>query len=236
MNKVLSLLSVFLITALVSACDHNGGSDPDMDLDLNNPTIKNLIVEIDDEDLVFLKEAGLELNIAIKVNNTFNVVWYSDSDYLEINKYQWSPTFELYGSNDFQAGSTVEMQTNTVSTELGQEATLDSAGDLGPAMDGGPTDSISFINNFGPIHPGLAQQLIEPSGTVAILPTYVTPDPIIAGTEVLTPVNEVILWFEENTTGTQFSELPSVSFMVELTGLDEITVLYTDGEWSISDM
>ena len=213
------------------------GPDSDMDLGSGNPSIKNLNVEIDDEDLEFLREAGLELNIAIKVNDTFNVVWYSDSDYLETNPYAWSQEFELFGSNDFQPGSKVEMITNSVSVELGEEVTLNSTGVLGPVMDGGPADSISFTNNFGPINPGLARQFTDPDGTQSILPTFVTTDPLlIMETDVLTPVNEVMLWFEENETGTMFAEIPTNSLMVDFTDKEEVTVNYSNEEWSIQDM
>lgn len=212
------------------------GPDSDIDLGSGNPTIKNLNVEIDEEDLEFLREAGLELNIAIKVNDTFNVVWYSDSDYLGTNPYAWSQEFELFGSNDFQPGSKVEMITNSVSVELGEEATLDSAGVLGAVIDGGPADSISFTNNFGPINPGLAMQITDPDGTEAILPAFVTPDPLlIMGSDVLTPVNEVMLWFAEIESGTMFAEIPTNSLMVDLTNMDEVTVLYSNEVWSIQD-
>jgi len=139
------------------------------------PPPKTLIVEIASEDLAFLQGSGFKLNIAIKVNDTFNVVWLSISDYLESNTYQWSPTFEVFASNvEVVDGATVTIF-QSVNVSLGQQVTLDSAGVLSDASVGGPADSITFINDFGSISPGLAQQLTEPTGIQAILPTFAIP-------------------------------------------------------------
>jgi len=197
--------------------------------------VKTLIVEIASEDLIFLQDNAFKLNIAIKVNlnDTFNVVWQSISNYLGSNTYQWSPIFQVFGTNEFVDNVTVNIQTNLVNVCLGQEVTLDSAGILGPASDGGPSTAISFTNEFGLIHPGLAQQLTDPTGIQTILPTFVTPDPIPLGTEVLTPMDEVMVWFEQNIeTSTMFSDARSNSFTVDMTTTNTATVRFSNGEWT----
>jgi len=74
------ILAAFLFS--LSSCDHSGESDPTgIELDLDVSTLKTLIVEITSDDLIMLQGEGLKLNIAIKVNNTFDVVWQSISNY-----------------------------------------------------------------------------------------------------------------------------------------------------------
>ena len=219
----------------LSSCDHSGESDPTgIELDLDVSTLKTLIVEITSDDLIMLQGEGLKLNIAIKVNNTFDVVWQSISNYESSNTYQWSQDFQVFASNEFQEDVTVESETNLVNVELGQEVTLNPIGVLGPAMDGGPAGSISFINDFGPIHPGLSQQLTDPAGVQEILPAYISPNLIVPGIdELLTPIDEVMVWFEDTETGTMFSDPRSNPFVADLTEINELTVLFSNGEWSI---
>jgi len=218
----------------LSSCDHSGESDPTgIELDLDVSTLKTLIVEITSDDLITLQGEGLKLNIAIKVNNTFDVVWQSISNYESSNTYQWSQKFQVFASNEFQEDVTVEIQTNLVNVELGQEVILDSAGVLGPAMDGGTAGSINFINDFGPIHPGLSQQLTGPAGVQEILPVYISPNLIVPGMDELTPMDEVMVWFDVTETGTMFSGPRSNPFVADLTEINELTVLFSNGEWSI---
>ena len=222
----------------LSSCDHSGESDPTgIELDLDVSTLKTLIVEITSDDLIMLQGEGLKLNIAIKVNNTFDVVWQSISNYESNNTYQWSQDFQVFASNEFQEDVTVEIQTNLVNVELGQEVILHFAGVIGDPSVGAPADSISFINNSeSPVSPGLAQQLKGPSiPTQVILPIYVTPNTIVPGIdELLTPmVNEVMVWFDVTETGTMFSDPRPNPFVADLTEINELTVLFSNGEWSI---
>lgn len=226
------ILAAFLFS--LSSCDHSGESDPTgIELDLDVSTVKTLIVEMTSDELTMLQEAGLKLNIAIKVNNTFDVVWQSISEYENINTYQWSQKFQVFASNEFQENVTVEIQTNLVNVELGQEVILDPAGVLSPAMDGGPADSINFINDFGLIHPGLSQQLTDPTGVQEILPAYISTNPIVVGIDELTPMDEVMVWFEVTETGTMFSGPRPNPFVADLTEINELTVLFSNREWSM---
>ena len=201
--------------------------------DADGGDVKTLNVEIALDDLEAMKAAGTSLNIAIKVNDTFNVVWSSTDQYLESNTYQWSPIFGVFASNEFENGLSVTIVTNLVNIALGQAVTLDAAGLIGDPVAGATVDSINFINNFGPIHPGLAQQLTKPTGEQELLPTYVTPVNAILGTESLTPINEVLVWFEDNTeTSIMFSVARPNSVEVDLTSTNTQTRLFSNGEWT----
>lgn len=240
-TRAIKFCLVFIVLLFsFSSCDNNGGSDPAVEngeiLDLVISTLKKLTVEIDQEDIEMLQESGLSLNISIKVNGNFNVVWFSNANYLLNNEYEWSPNFEVYGSNVFETGAAVEIETNTLNVELGQEVILNPLGVLENSMESAPSDSISFVNNFGPIYPGMSQQIIPPDGMESILPSFVSPDLNNLETELLTSMNEVMLWFGEMETGTIFSKVPINSFVVDLTDIEEATALYSNGEWSIKGM
>ena len=234
-----SLVIIVLIFSF-SSCDNNSGGSDSLEngeiVDIVVSTLKRLNVEIDQEDIETLQEEGLNLNISIKVNDVFNVVWFSTPDYLLTNTYQWSPIFEVYGSNTFELGATVEIDTNSLNIELGQEVILNSDGVLETSMQSAPADSISFVNEFGLVYPGMSQQIVPPDGMESILPSFVSPDILELETELLTPTNEVMLWFGEMETSTIFSDIPLNSFMVDLNDLEEVTVLYSNGEWSIKGM
>jgi len=236
MNRYNHFKYLFLLVLILTlGCYENNTADESGD-ELNPPLdelviVKTLTVEIASEDLTMLQVAGLELNIAIKVNDTFDVVWRSISNYLGSNTYQWSPTFEVFASNEFTDDVTVQISTNLVNVALGQQVTLDSAGVLGDASEGGPETAITFINDFGPIHPGLAQQLTDPTGT-QILPIGIAQDPIALGSESLTPVDEVLVWFEDTETSTMFSDARANSIVVDLTEIVVATIRFSDGEWT----
>jgi len=208
------LLLGFISLGAIGGCGNNTADEPDPIDDFLN-IVKTLKVEIASEDLAMLQEAGLKLNIAIKVNDTFNVVWLSISNYGETNTYQWSPIFKLFTISTFQEGAQVEIDPFSIDVALGQEATLEPNGEFIVVDDGTPADSISFINNtVFPLHAGLVQLLTSPD-IIQInieggdLPTFVTPDPVEPETVVaLTPMDEVMVWFEDTETSTMFSDAP----------------------------
>jgi len=200
--------------------------------DADGGDVKTLNVEIALDDLEAMKAAGTSLNIAIKVNGTFNVVWSSTEEFLSFNTYQWSPIFGVFASNEFENGLSVTINTNLVNISLGQAVTLDAAGLIGDPVAGATVDSINFINNFGFIHPGLAQQLTLPTGEQALLPTYVTEEvSVVTEALTLTPINEVLVWFEDTETSIMFlGPLPNL-VEVDLTSTNTQTRLFSGGEW-----
>ena len=118
---------------------------------------KTVSINITSQELIFLKDNAYRLCFAKKVNGTFDVVWQSYQEYLDQNKFLWTPVYQLFGSNTFQDNVTVEVQTNASNIGLGQQATLDKEGVLGAASTGGPSTAITMINDFGAIHPGVNQ-------------------------------------------------------------------------------
>ncbi len=195
--------------------------------------LKSVDIQIAAADLETLKNSQYQLCFAKKVNNSYNVVWQSAADYLSENTFSWQPLYELFGSNDFKGDVTVHVSTNKVSIGLGDEATLDKSGVLGDASSGGPASGITLVNDYGPIHPGLCAYSTDISGRGTTTPIYVAENQVVAGNDVLTPVESVQVWFEQDiATSTMFSTARSNAIEIDLTDHNTATRLYSGGAWS----
>lgn len=197
-------------------------------------TQKKVNINIGMEDLKTLKAGGYKLCFAKKVGeHAFNVVWQSYGEYLMSNEFSWTPQYQLFGSNQFSANVKVKVSTNLVKIGLGETSVLDSAGVLGEAATGGPDTGFTMINDYDKIHPGVNQVSTGPDGTMVSTPIYVATNAIIRGEAFLKPVEEVLVWFEQNIeTSTMFSESRSESIQIDLTSVNSATRLFSDQKWS----
>jgi hypothetical protein len=198
---------------------------------------KSVTVEIDTQDLETLKGNNYQLCFAKKVNTAFDVVWQSYNDYLASNTFSWTPLYQLFGTNSFQSGVLVTADTNLQTIELGEQATLDQSGVLGPPATGGPGTGITLINNYGLIHPGLNSVSTGPDGMQRVTPIYVAQSAIETGQDLLTPIDVVQVWFEQDVqTSTMISQAVTNATTVDLTQTDAQTVLYSGGKWSVATL
>ena len=195
---------------------------------------KSVQIQIATTDLEFLKANNYKLCFAKKVNDTYDVVWQSFTEYLASNTFSWNPVYQIFGTNTFQTSVQVVVQTNVVTTTLGEQVTMDSAGNIGNPVSGGPSTSITFINNHGPIHPGVNSVSTGPDGIQRTTPIYVAPAAITTGSDVLTPVEMVQVWFAQNlATSTMISKDVSNYVEIDLTEVDSAKRLYQSGTWSV---
>lgn len=196
-------------------------------------TQKSVTIEIAPDDLTLLKQSGYKLCFAKKVGNeAYNVVWQSYDKYLSNNGFSWTPQYQLFGSNTFQADVTVKVSTNIVTIGLGQQSILSPEGLLGNAVTGGPDISITLDNEYGPIHPGINQLSVGIDGKQVSTPIYVATNQVVTGNTVLTPVETILVWFEQNVqTSTMFSTSRSKAIEIDLTVVNDATRLYEDGAW-----
>ena len=195
---------------------------------------KTVSINIDLEDLQTLKASNYRLCFAKKVGNEdYNVVWQSYQQYLAYNEFSWTPVYQLFGSNTFVDNMTVKVSTNSVDIGLGETSTLNSAGVLSPASTGGTSTAITMVNKYGLIHPGVNQLSTGIDGQQVSTPIYVAENPIVLGNAELTPVETVLVWFEQNIeTSTMFSTARSMSVEIDLTTTNAQTRLYQGGRWS----
>lgn len=201
---------------------------------LTEATEKSVTIEIDSGDLARLKEAKYRLCFAKKVGDAaYNVVWQSYDSYLATNTFSWTPQYELFGSNTFEANVKVFVSTNKVAIGLGETAVLDTNGNLGDPYTGGSATAITMQNQYGPIHPGVNQLSSSSMGATKSTPIYVAQNAIVLGDTTLTPVEKVLVWFQQDIqTSTMFSSSRSNAIEVNLTSTNQATRLYAAGQWS----
>lgn len=197
---------------------------------------KNVDILIDVDDLAELKANNYALCFAKKVQSgndagSYNVVWQSLTNYLHSTGFSWTPQYSLFGTNTFNASVTVTAATNTQTVGLGQQCLLDSAGNLEAASTGGSATGVTMINQFGSIHPALSQ-ISTLNGSAAVTPLYVAPYAMVTGTATLTPIDTVLVWFQQDIeTSTMFSSARSMSVEIDLTTVNSATRLYKGQQW-----
>jgi hypothetical protein len=199
-------------------------------------TEKLVTINIAKDDLVTLKGGNYKLCFAKKVGTgDYNVVWQSYKDYLYKNDFSWVPMYELFGSNRFASSIQVSVSTNLVPIKLGETSILDEYGDMGKAKTGGPKTSFTLKNNFGGIHPGVNQLSTGIGGVMISTPIYVANDVAVKGDTVLTPVEKVLVWFEQNVeTSTIFTTTRAKAIEIDLTHQEEQIAMYKNQEWILT--
>jgi len=195
--------------------------------------MKDVVIRIDLKDLDILKKSKYKLCFAKKVgDNAYNVVWQSYENYLFNNSFSWVPMYGLFGSNVFQDKVRVRTDTNIVQIKLGERSLLDSSGILSEPVTGGPDTGFTLDNEFGIIHAGVNQLSTGINGEIISTPIYVSQQPVVKGDTLLTPVEKVLVWFEQNIeTSTMFSNSRSKSVEIDMTQTNNATRLYENGEW-----
>ncbi|MNP77413.1 hypothetical protein D3C76_1748360 [compost metagenome] len=69
-------------------------------------------------------------------------------------------------------------------------------------------------------------------GNQVSTPIYVAINQVVTGNTVLTPVETILVWFEQNVqTSTMFSTSRSKSIEIDLTFANDAARLYEGGEW-----
>jgi hypothetical protein len=199
-------------------------------------TEKSLTIKINSEDLETLKTSGYRLCFAKKMDkDDYNVVWQSSQKYLSKNTFSWTPQYELFGCNSFENDVRVDVSTNVVPIGLGETSILDASGILHLPSSGGPSTSITLKNQYGEIHPGVNQTSRSSmnGGSAVSTPIYVAKAPVVSGATTLTPVEKILVWFQQNIeTSTMFSSSRSQDIEIDLTSTDSATRLYSGQKWS----
>ncbi|KAG8817174.1 hypothetical protein FRC17_011337 [Serendipita sp. 399] len=201
----------------------------------------NLIVEVDRDQVEFLKQNGYKLSIAKTVANdtgsNISVIW-SGGDFFYSNEFQWSDDYQVFAAVSYTVGALVVARTEFQDIEFGQTCTMDKAGNMNPAV-GEPDQSGTFtVKNewTNPASVGVSCTLTVSGQVVANLPFYVSPDEVVVdGTINLTPIDKVAVWFQElNATGTMIDKITGPMWTVDFTGQNpkDVTISYNKaGEW-----
>jgi hypothetical protein len=193
---------------------------------------RTAIIDIDGTDLADLKANGYSLCFARRMGSAYNIVWRSLDDYLHRTMLSWTPQYILFGTSFVQAGSAVFPETNLQPISLGQQSVLDASGNLLPPEPGGGMTSITMINQFGPIHPGLSA-ISTLNGDSAATPFFVTQNPIERSYVIaLTPSDGLLVWFQQGArTSEAFTDAPANSVALDFAESHTVNRRYTGGKW-----
>jgi hypothetical protein len=194
---------------------------------------KNVTIGIGPQDFQTLKRGNYYLCFAKKVGNAaYNIVWRASTEFLEDNDFSWVPQYQIFGSNQFKDGIVVKASTKYVTMGLGEIVTLNNFGQLGAPSSGGKSTALNLVNEYGPIHPGVCQLSTGVDGETISTPIYAAPDPMVLGEGDFTPIEKVLVWFEQNiVTSTIFSSVRSRSVELDLTQVNSEARVYEGGVW-----
>jgi hypothetical protein len=190
---------------------------------------KSVTIQIDAGDYKILKAGHYMLCFAKKIEDTYAVIWQSYDNFFAESSFSWLPSYQLFGASTFNP---IAGQTNAVNIMVGQQATLDSSGTLGSAVEGGAPDQITMINNYGPIYPGLNCTSTGPDGVQRTTPVFAARDPIVLGVEQLKPTEQVKVWFQQHGASSMLLyRAISNAVEIDLTTLDSATLIFQNGSW-----
>lgn len=190
---------------------------------------KKVTVKIAQKDQEFLHNSDYYLCFAKKVGDKYTVVWrsFDRENYGPENEFSWIPKYEVFWTNKFESNVTVKVNSGKRKIGLGEITTIDKLGYFSQTKTGGDLNSLNIINNRGRLHLGVCQ--LSDGGST---PIYVAPQPMEEGEAMLTPVEKVKVWFQQDIqTSTMISNITTNSCEVDLTEDNEYQLTYEKGKW-----
>ncbi len=197
-------------------------------------TQKAVNVTVATADLMKLKDNGYRMCFAKKVGTeSYNVIWQSYVDFSENNTFSWTPEYQIFRTDTFEAEVTVKVSSNPKDIGLGEITVIDKYGILSDPVTGGEETSINVDNEYKATHVGISQVSKGVDGKVAATPIYVSENECMTGKASFRPVEKVLIWFEYNAeTSTMFTDMKTNSIEVDLTQTDNVNVKYENEKWS----
>lgn len=203
--------------------------------------MKKVTIHIAKNDLKHLNSSNYKLCFAKKiVGKPYNIVWQAYPQYLSKNFFSWSHQYKVFGSQTFRDKARVKIATESVAIKVGETITLDRSGIFSSPKTEGPTTDITINNQYGWIHVGLSQISLGINDKKEVTPIYLTAKAIVKGRIEFTPIDKVLVWFEQQIqTSTMFSRQPpqtqaiSCATELDLSQKSCLTACYKNQEWSI---
>jgi hypothetical protein len=208
---------------------------------------KSLQIQVSAGDLEALRAAGYSLCLAKPVQgNLFSMVWYAYTVFVSTNVFSWTPEYQIFATRAFTPDEVVTESMSAISLGLGQQCTLDGNGILSLSGASNSPNALTMINHFpGIIFPGINQRATGIDGKSDILPNFVTNESVVPGVITLTPVESIMVWFEQKRqNGTMFRDPPplqggslhteiamSFAAVVDFTQADGQSITYCGGAW-----
>lgn len=197
---------------------------------------KSVTVNLTQKVVEDMKKAGYGLCIAKKVGDTFNVIWNSLDDFATYTNFSWVPLYQVYATNTFQDKVKVKVRTEAQKIGLNETCELDKYYNMKPAHSGGSLTALTVDDNYEKAsYLGVSQMIRDENGNLTSLPIYVSENPVYSGTIELTPVEQVMVWFQQNAeTSTMFSKAVTKNVVLDLTDFNSYEITYDGKEWMIT--
>jgi len=188
----------------------------------------------DDATLTLLNEAKLRINLYLKVNDTYSVVWVYDHPMSNTNTITWQTQYKIFTVQSFQDGSAITIQPHAQLISSGQTATLNKDNVLSLAVGASDASGTFHLqNDFGFVCPAVATVINGKESTIFVDPT---PEP--KGVIDLTPTPKVYVAFSKlYRTPTMIQKVVTNGREVEYgsdTGAVATATYTTDQTWDLS--
>ncbi len=202
---------------------------------LTDEVTKKVNVQVNANDIMKLKDNGYRMCFAKKVGTeNYNVIWQSYEDFSEFNAFSWTPKYQIFRTDTFQAGVTVETSSMPQDIGLGEITIIDKYGILSSPVTGGDSTAINVDNEYKATHVGISQLSTGLDGKMVSTPIYVSENECMIGTAKFKPVEKVLIWFESNAqTSTMFTDMKTNSIEVDLTQTNAINLKYENEKWFV---
>lgn len=195
---------------------------------------KEINIRIAPDDIKKLMDNQYRMCFAKKIGDAaYNVIWQSYKNFSENNTFSWTPQYQVFRTDTFQAGITVKTSSNPKTIGLGEKTTINQYGILSDPVTGGDTTAINVDNEYMATHIGVSQLSTGIDGKMVSTPIYVSENECMLGVAVLKPVEKVMIWFEYNAeTSTMFTDMKTLGIEVDLTQKNSVTLQFEDEKWS----
>lgn len=196
--------------------------------------MKQINIFVPADDVKRLKDNNYKLCFSKKVNDSFNTIWEARAHYQQDEVFEWEPEYKIFVVEKPPAGESPTDPTLNVDSvlkipmKLGETITLNDKMEFDGPVVGGEPESLTFINNFGKIYPGVTDK----NGT----PIYLAEMPVVLGKTELIPKDIISIWFQQDVeTPTVISESISKGIIVDLTATDTVNIEYKDDTFILSE-
>lgn len=163
---------------------------------MKNDTIT---IQIGTEDLELLKRAGYKLCMAGSLEDRdYTVVWYATEKYFCNNKIQVIDEYEVFASSSFVERKAVFINTDSVPITMGKQCVLNEYGCISAAQEGENPETMTLVNEYGAVHPGICQKGKGVEGNEFMNPLFLSRNQILPGEFEFFPSYEIKIWFAQD--------------------------------------
>ncbi|KAG7086454.1 hypothetical protein E1B28_002406 [Marasmius oreades] len=199
-----------------------------------------LRVNIDEDQVKFLKEQGFDLFLAklVKDQAKANAIWKSNSAYVASNTFQWHPVYAIAGSETVKPGALISASTKVKPIGYGQSIEIDKDGNItNPTNPVNPGQPFRLANRSPNTNFAAAVYAVDPADPKAEFsnPFFISKSLGKDFTVDILPLETVVLWFgQAQKTSTVIADYSGpILTVVYGEGDSTHTAKWTKGGWEL---